>query len=236
MKKNMITIVFTAGLLVVATSQGCKKAPDVKTADELNAALAAAVEGFDAYMANHSYADTPAANLSAEAKKTAAALGAIAAEAEKGKSKTSGGAYDAVISRAREGEDAARELAAALAAGPPAGDPAKATALSAAVGGWGEYSERVTGAAPPAETTAKGKGHHYGWYKNPAWARDPAARGTVPSAGTACPEERVRERERSREREREGAPSDKNRGKGDNAKGPREDRGGPGGNAGGKNR
>jgi len=49
---------------------------------------------------------------------------------------------------------------------------------------------------PPGTPRYPGKGHHYGWWKNPEWARDrgtrPLGEGEVPGAG---------EKERGRERE-----------------------------------
>jgi hypothetical protein len=63
----------------------------------------------------------------------------------------------------------------------------------------------------PGEPVYPGKGHHYGWWKNPEWARDrgtrPLVEGEVPGTGEM---ERERERDRGgkatgpeRERERE---------------------------------
>jgi len=218
MKRSIVAV--SAALGILAACYGCKGSPAIKSADELNDALGAAVSAFDAYMETHNYTNTSPKDLAAEAKKTAAALASIAVEGEKAKAATGDGEYDVVIARAREGEKIVTALAPRLAAGPPAGDAAKAADLAAAIAAWGTYSSGVADAARlPSKTHPKGTGkrHHYGWYKNPAWARDPAARGTAATAGTAVPERRIRERDR--ERERENYPPGQERGKGRGDKG-----------------
>jgi hypothetical protein len=53
----------------------------------------------------------------------------------------------------------------------------------------------------PGEPRYPGRGHHYGWWKNPEWARD---RGTRPLAEGEVPGVAEKERERERERDRTG--------------------------------
>lgn len=74
------------------------------------------------------------------------------------------------------------------------------------------------GEGEPGAPSYPGKGHHYGWWKNPEWARDPASReGDVGAPGV---------REKEREREHKGAgPGEGGPGKGGDA--------GPGGGKGG---
>jgi hypothetical protein len=60
----------------------------------------------------------------------------------------------------------------------------------------------------PGEPRYPGKGHHYGWWKNPEWARDPASReGDVGAPGAG-------EKEREREREPKGVSPGKGGGPG----------------------
>jgi hypothetical protein len=53
-----------------------------------------------------------------------------------------------------------------------------------------------------------GKGHHYGWWKNPEWARD---RGTRPLGEGEAPGVAEKERERERERAAKGAGPERKR-------------------------
>lgn len=230
-KLFMLTAVGALALFLMACGAKTERTPDKVKAD-----VAAAAAALDAYFAEHSFQNTPPAELQAEAGKAAETFGNLAKEATALKVKTGDANYDSIVTLATDGQAKASALAAAVGAGPAMGDPAKATALVAAIGAWGAYADTVAPTAPgtaapgegPPATAAPapggmgkgtpGKGHHYGWYKNPAWANDPASRTAETAAGTG-----ERERDRDRDRKRDGSCGDAGGGKG-GGKG-----GGPGG-------
>lgn len=235
MKKLFIlTAVGALALFLVACGAKTERTPDKVKAD-----VAAAAAGLDAYFAEHSFQNTPPAELQAEAGKAAETFGNLAKEATALKVKTGDANYDSIVALATDGQVKAAALAAAVGAGPAMGDPAKATALVAAIGDWGSYADTVAPMAPgtaapasgegppataapaPGETDRglPGKGHHYGWYKNPAWANDPASRTAETAVGTG-------EKERDRERKRDGTGGGPDR---ERERKHNKDAGGPGG-------
>jgi len=246
-KAIFITTALAAAALMVA---GCgKKAAEGPSPDELKSEVAGVTGELNAYMSEHSFANTDAGELAVELKKLAGKYGELEKRAQGMKTQGGDERYGDVGGLAGEGRAKAAALAGAVAGGPPMGDVAKMAALNDAVESWAAYSDEV-GAPPgvgepapppgvgepapppgvgepapppgvgepapapaPGEPTEPGepgepggeprypgKGHHYGWWKNPEWARDrgtrPLPEGDVPGTGEM---ERKRERERKRD-------------------------------------
>jgi len=216
----LFTFVAAAALLLVA----CAPKTD-RTPDKVNADVSAAAAALNAYFEAHDFQNTAPQELQGEAAKAATTLGTLAKEAAELKAKTGDTGYNPVITLATDGQAKASALATAVGAGPALGDAAKAAALTAAIGDWAKYADAIETSAPgtaepvpgkaPAGTGLPGKGHHYGWYKNPAWANDPASREGSTAVGTG-------EKERERKRDGTGGGPDRER-KHD------KDKGGPGG-------
>jgi hypothetical protein len=232
--KKVITIIVFATLLVV----GCgEKAAEGPSPDELSNEIAGVAGNLNAYLSEHNFANTDAGTLAAEITTLADKYGELEKQAQGLEDESGDEAYGDVAGLAGEGHAKAEALASAVAAGPPMGEPDKVAALHVAIDDWAAYSDRISAppgeAAPPtgeeprvgepsepgepsvgepsepATPLYPGKGHHYGWWKNPEWARDrgtrPLVEGEPPGAG---------EKERERERNRTQPGSGKGGGKG----------------------
>ena len=225
MRKIIVAAAFVAAAALMIAGCG-KKAAGGPPADELTSEIAGVAGDLNAYLSEHNFANTDAGALAGELNKLAAKYGELEKRAHDMRTQDGGEQYGDVGNLAGEGRAKAEALASTIAAGAPMGDAAKATALNDVVENWADYSDRVgapPGEAAPAEGdepgvgepaapgepggTAEpaepgtprypGKGYHYGWWKNPEWARDPASReGDVAAPGAG-------EKERERERERE---------------------------------
>lgn len=220
MRKIIVAAAFVAAVALLAS--GCGKKAAAPPADELNSEIAAVAGELNAYLSEHNFANTDAGALAGELNKLAAKYGELEKRAHDMRTQEGGEQYGDVGNLAGEGRAKAEALASTIAAGAPMGDAAKATALNDVVENWADYSDRVgappegeepgvgepaapgeePGVGEPAEPGAPsypGKGHHYGWWKNPEWARDPASRGAEGDAPGTGEMERERERERERE-------------------------------------
>jgi hypothetical protein len=229
MRRIIMTAAFVA--MVALAVAGCgKKAVEGPSPDELRNDIAGVTREINAYLSEHNFANTDAGKLAEELNKSAGEYGDLEKQAQNMRTEGGGEEYGDVGNLAGEGRAKVEALASVLGAGPPMGDPEKAAEFHDVVTNWADYSERVGDVpgeaapveggepgvgepAPPGEPGAPpgegepgapgypGKGYHYGWWKNPEWARDPASR----EGDVAAPGAGEMEREREREREHKGA-------------------------------
>jgi outer membrane murein-binding lipoprotein Lpp len=238
MRKIIVTAAIVAAAALLAAGCG-KKTVEGPSADELRNEIAGVTRDVNAYLSEHNFANTGAGGLAEELNKWASQYGELERRAQDMRTEGGGEEYGDVGNLAGEGRAKVEALSLVLGAGPPLGDPEKAAEFHDVVTNWADYSERVgevpdeaapveggepgvgkpapPGEGEPGAPSYPGKGYHYGWWKNPEWARDPASReGDVGAPGAG-----EMDREREREREHKGA-------------GPGEGGPGPGGAGGGK--
>lgn len=221
--KKVITIIVFAALLVIGCGEKAAKGP---SPDELRNEIAGVAGDLNAYLSEHNFGNTDAGTMAAEIKKAAGEYGELEKQAQGLEDESGDEAYGDVAGLAGEGRAKSEALASAVAAGPPSGNAEKVATLNSAIDDWAGYSDKIS--APPGETAPPtseepragepsepgepsvgepsepaaplypGKGHHYGWWKNPEWARDrgtrPLVEGESPGAG---------EKERGWERDRD---------------------------------
>jgi len=231
MRKIIVTAAFVATVALLAAGCG-KKALEGPSADELRNDIAGVTRDVNAYLSEHNFANTGADTLAEELNKWAAKYAELEKRAQDMRTGGGGEEYGDVGNLAGEGRAKVEALASVLGAGSPTGDAEKAAEFTDVVGNWADYSERVGDVpdeaapveggepgvgepAPPGEgepgaPSYPGKGYHYGWWKNPEWARDPASR----EGDVAAPGAGEMEREREREREHKGAGPGKSDGAG----------------------
>jgi hypothetical protein len=223
--------------VILALGAGCAKktaSEGTRTPDAVKAEVAALAGELDAYLGQHDFENTEAAALTAQTRAISSKFAALQADAARLADATGNKQFEDAAAAAEEGRAASDALAAAFAAGPPQGDAGKADKLNAAVTAWAAYTDAVakyqpatalaaaakTTASPPAvkagtaATTLPGKGRHLGWWKNPAWARDVAARATAATAAPPGKGDRERERDRERKHTGPGGEPDRERGRG----------------------
>jgi hypothetical protein len=217
MRNTFIVGAAAAAALLLFGCGGAAKT-DV-TPSALRTELGAVAEELNAYLGEHNLQNTDAGEMQSTVETLAGKYGGIAKRATKLAEDTGDEEYGELGKLASEGADRAGALATALGAGPPAGDMAKATALHDAVAAWADYNDELGAssgdvAAPTdgddAAPGTPGRGKHYGWWKNPEWANDPASReGDEAGVGTG-----EMDRERERERKRDGTGGGSGSGKG----------------------
>jgi len=215
MKRGYITIAAAAALAVALV--GCAKKEKVKAPADLNAEVGALTEELNAYMSVHDPENTDVTQLNAGVAAFAPRYQAIAKSAGELQAKTGNADYGAAAALANEGAAKAEKLATAL-KGDVKTDPAIFAMLADATAAWAAYNDTVAAEGKPTTspepdqgkpTTSPlpGRGHHYGWWKNPAWANDPASRGALPA--TAATGDKQRDKDRGPKHEGKGGGPDR---------------------------
>jgi len=226
--KTVVAIV----AVILALAAGCAKktaSEETRTPDAVKAEAAALAGELDAYLGQHDFDNTEPAALTAQTRAISGKFAALQADAARLADTTGNKQFGDAAAVAEEGRATSDALAVAFAAGSPQGEADKADKLNAAITAWAAYTEAVakyqpataltspakTAAPPPAvkagtaPTTLPGKGRHLGWWKNPAWARDVAARAT---GATAAPPGKG-DKDRDRKHGGPGGDSDRERGR-----------------------
>jgi hypothetical protein len=203
MKKAVVLALLVAGVIVF---WGCSGGPKIepRSIATVKSDILTKTDDVNTYLSTHDLVNTKPEVLAKQLMIFSEEYGAYAAEANKMMQKNNDPALSELLALANEGVVNTKSLSDAL-ANDPNTNPTAFAALQTATTAWAQYTDKsiqmATGAAPeatatappqgtatapPAEGTAAtptepGKGHHYGWWKNPAWANDPASRGTTAS-------------------------------------------------------
>jgi hypothetical protein len=227
---------FVLALLItsVVVFWGCSGGPKIepRSIATVKSDILTKTDDVNAYLSAHDLVNTKPEVLAKQLVIFSQEYGALAAEANKMMQKNNDPALNELLALANEGVANTNSLSEAL-AGDPDKNPTAFAALQTATAAWAQYTDKsiqmATGAAPeatatappqgtatapPAESTATtptepGKGHHYGWWKNPAWANDPASRGTTaspPGEGSGVQtkgQDRVQDQDKEKHREKE---------------------------------
>lgn len=193
MKKLMLIIMMLAGTIAF---WGCTGAIDPNsTPAAIRGEIATLTDTTNTYFSEHDLVNTNPVDLAKQSQTYSTQYGDLLKKATEFQSKIKDPSWTDVIGLAQEGMSTLNMLTAALGMNPTQ-DLTGYAALQKALEGWAQYNDKVgiaakvaEGAAaragssvPPPTATANspdlpGKGKHYGWWKNPAWANDPASRG-----------------------------------------------------------
>jgi hypothetical protein len=195
-KRLMLITMMLAGTLAF---WGCTGAIDPNsTPAAIRGEIASLTDNANTYFAEHDLVNTNLVDLAKQSQAYSTQYGDLIKKATDLQNKIKDPSWTDVIGLAQEGMSTLNMLTTALGQNPTT-DLTGYAALQKALEGWAQYNDKVgiaakvaEGAAarsgstvpPPTATTTPpnqpGKGNHYGWWKNPAWANDPASRGMYP--------------------------------------------------------
>jgi hypothetical protein len=263
MRKIVVTTTLIAAVALLVAACG-KKAVEGPSAEEIRNDVAGVTREINAYLSEHNFSNTDAGALAEKLNELAGKYGELEKRAQDMRTEGGGEEYGDVGNLADEGRAKVEALASVLGAGPPMGDAERAAEFDDVITNWADYSERVGPPpgeaapveggepgvgepAPPGEAepappegvepgtpSYPGRGYHYGWWKNPEWARDRGTRPMMEGGGMAGTGEMERERERKRDGTGSGPEREREREHMQPGMGPGGDMGHGGGMGGGK--
>jgi len=186
MSKAIYIMMLVAGAIVL---WGCSEAPKIepRTAEAIKSDILAKTDDINSYLSTHDLVNTQPGVMANQLTTYSEEYHPLVTEVSKKQKTKPDLALDELLTLANEGVTSTQGLAKALADDPNA-NPAAFTELQTAITAWAAYTDKsillATGKAPSGTPDQPGNGHHYGWWKNPNWANDPASRtatSAVPS-------------------------------------------------------
>jgi len=174
---------------------GCSEAPKMepRAIEVIKSDILTKTDDVNSYLSAHDLVNTKPAVMAKQLMTYSEEYKALVMEVTKMQKIKPDPALDELLALANGGETNTQNLSKALGDDPNT-NPAAFAALKAATAAWADYTDKsilmatgkppATTTAPPSTATAgasdqPGKGHHYGWWKNPAWANDPASRSNT---------------------------------------------------------
>ncbi len=240
MRKYIVLVMLVAGLTVL---WGCNEAPKVapRTIESVKSDILTKTDDVNSYLSAHNLVNTKTGAMAKQLLIFSEDYQALAMEAEKMSKNKPDPAMDELMALAKDGVTKTKNISNAL-EGNPNTNPAAFAVLKTAIVAWADYTDKsilmATGKSPAATATAPpgtattppstdaaapdqpGVGKHYGWWKNPNWANDPASRpNTNPPPGQVVDDDT---------KGQSGSDKAKDKGKPDESQGGGSDKGNPG--------
>jgi hypothetical protein len=204
---------------------GCTGAIDPNnTPAAITGEIATLTDTANTYFATHDLVNTNPVDLAKQSQTYSNQYGDLLKRATDLQNKIKDPSWTNILGLAQEGMSTLNMLTAALGMN-PAQDVTGYAALQKAMEGWAQYNNKVDtalaakiaeGEAAKSGSTVKplpdlpGKGKHYGWWKNPAWANDPASRGMYPPMPGPDPKEQEKDKQKEQDKDKN---KDKNKDK-----------------------